>query len=911
MSDSTDNTNELDSYGVWVKKSPSENTDDNFDITDSLDLPDFEEQDSFEDTDFSDMFKDDNQFGADNAEGDTTLTSDELLNLTNGMEDVPVEEASVEFDDIPDDIPSEEVQIDDIPTEAIPDFPVEESNGFVADSEPAAEETEEVSLDEFEEVSFDDFGSDDAPAADSSDEGETEISLDDFMSDSPAPSAGGDEEVSLDDFVDLSEFGVESAPAAPKEEEIVDEKPLDMDISFDSSADTIQTEENTEAVDNIEDDEETALASESFEEVSFDDIETKASTGDNIETEEIDLSDFGIDSNAEETPVTQDVEGSKIKEQIVDYDLSVDNDNMSSAPIVNEIKSEAAPAPEQPVAESSGVAAAAGAVAIDAASSSLLQQIVADLSSLKEEINSLKTNLAEIKAKESTGIVEEPVEESFEADTTDDIFEGIEEPADQGGFFGSSDDDDDTLSLSTDDLNKIMNTSDFVTAPADFAETSDETIEAPVEESPIEEVTFDESPVEEAPVEEVVFDEEVPVEETVIEEAPVEEVSFDETPVEEVVTEEPVIEETFVEENSDELPESIDFEDFTETTEEAAPVEEETISEYFTEDISETPVDEDLPEEIAIPNEEEEEDNNDLLKAAAVTGAAVLGAAAIATAVSKDDEENEETIETEEPVEENFDDTFSDVDSFETEEIQTVEEVTEDTVADESFEDLFDTADEIIAEEEIPADETIIEEAAPVEDTFAEEVVPEEIIEEPILDDAAEDAIIENEEPLIEETFIEEPAAENLENGFVSEPLIQTEEAEDDFNFETVEEDTTEELPVEEEVEEIIEEPVAEEIFEPEEVPTVDAIEDDFASDELVAMKSDDSLSPDHIDYLTEKDEPVLDDDANAELKKDIKSVLLYMDQLLENLPEDKIIEFAKSDEFTTYKKLFSELGLS
>ncbi len=49
----------------------------------------------------------------------------------------------------------------------------------------------------------------------------------------------------------------------------------------------------------------------------------------------------------------------------------------------------------------------------------------------------------------------------------------------------------------------------------------------------------------------------------------------------------------------------------------------------------------------------------------------------------------------------------------------------------------------------------------------------------------------------------------------------------------------------------------------------------------------------------------------NSDLKQDIKSVLLYMDQLLENLPEEKIVEFAKSDEFTTYKKLFSELGLS
>ena len=877
MSDSTDNTNELDSYGVWVKKSPSENTDDNFEITDSLDLPDFEEQDSFEDTDFSDMFKDDNQFGAENTEGDTTLTSDELLNLTSGMEDVPVEEASVDFDDLPsDDTPGEEVQIDDIP-----DFSVEESSGFTADTEPAAEETEEVSLDNFEDVSFDDFSTDEAPAADTSDEGETEISLDDFMSDSPAPSAGGEEEVSLDDFVDLSEFGVESAPAAPKEEEIVDEKPLDMDISFDSSADAVQTVENTEAVDNIEEDEEeTALSSESFEEVSFDDIESKASTGENIETEEIDLSDFGIDSDAEETPVTQDVEGSKIKEQVVDYDLSVDNDNMSSAPIVNEIKSEAAPAPEQPVTESSGVAAAAPAntVALDEASSSLLQQIVADLSNLKEEINSLKTNLAEIKAKESSGIVEEPVEEPVADETTDDIFEGIEEPADQGGFFGSSDDDDDTLALSTDDLNKIMNTSDFVTVPEDFSETAEETVETsfeetpetPVEETPVEEVTFDEVPAEETPLEEVTFDE-VPVEET-----PVEETIIEEPVIEETITEEPVIEETIVEESSDELPETIEFEDFSSSTEEAAPeVEEETVSEYFTEDISETPVDEDLPEEIAIPNEEEpeviEEDNNDLLKAAAVTGAAVLGAAAITTAVSntQDEEQEEEPEEetAEDVTEENFDDAFADVDSFETEEVPSVEEAAEDTVTDESFEDLFDTADEIIAEEELPAEETITE--------------------EPLIEDTVEEEIIENEEPLIEETFVEEPADE-------------------DFSFETVDEDTTEELPAEPEAAEPVEE-----IAESEEVPTVDSIEDDFASDDLVAMKSDNTLTEDHIDYLTEKDEPSVDDDENAELKKDIKSVLLYMDQLLENLPEDKIIEFAKSDEFTTYKKLFSELGLS
>lgn len=45
-------------------------------------------------------------------------------------------------------------------------------------------------------------------------------------------------------------------------------------------------------------------------------------------------------------------------------------------------------------------------------------------------------------------------------------------------------------------------------------------------------------------------------------------------------------------------------------------------------------------------------------------------------------------------------------------------------------------------------------------------------------------------------------------------------------------------------------------------------------------------------------------------LKNDIKSVLQYMDRLLESLPEDKIEEFAHSEHFSVYKKLFEELGL-
>ena len=46
-------------------------------------------------------------------------------------------------------------------------------------------------------------------------------------------------------------------------------------------------------------------------------------------------------------------------------------------------------------------------------------------------------------------------------------------------------------------------------------------------------------------------------------------------------------------------------------------------------------------------------------------------------------------------------------------------------------------------------------------------------------------------------------------------------------------------------------------------------------------------------------------------MKEEIKSVLSYMDQLLENLPEEKITEFAQSEQFELYKKLFTELGLA
>lgn len=45
-------------------------------------------------------------------------------------------------------------------------------------------------------------------------------------------------------------------------------------------------------------------------------------------------------------------------------------------------------------------------------------------------------------------------------------------------------------------------------------------------------------------------------------------------------------------------------------------------------------------------------------------------------------------------------------------------------------------------------------------------------------------------------------------------------------------------------------------------------------------------------------------------LRGELRSVLNYMDKLLDSLPEEKIQEFASSDHFKVYRRLFEELGL-
>ncbi|MDR0670245.1 MAG: hypothetical protein LBF95_09205 [Treponema sp.] len=81
----------------------------------------------------------------------------------------------------------------------------------------------------------------------------------------------------------------------------------------------------------------------------------------------------------------------------------------------------------------------------------------------------------------------------------------------------------------------------------------------------------------------------------------------------------------------------------------------------------------------------------------------------------------------------------------------------------------------------------------------------------------------------------------------------------------------------------------------------------------------DEGVSLDEIPEDLPPEEEVLAEDAAepdiaglpGNFRKELKQVLSYMDQLLESLPEEKIEEFAQSEYFDTYKKLFKDLGLT
>ena len=984
MSDSTDTTKELDNYGVWVKTPPKDasQTSEESDFQLDTDLPDFSDLDM------------NTSASATDASAEPSISED--FNFDSLPEDSVVNETPVsvteepDFSDITDSGTSEEDSVKSDLTDDVTSF------------EEVSFDSNEISSESSEELSIDDFMSDSSESSG----GEEEISLDDFMDGdftdpnpgaTPAPSPVSsmeDGEISLDDF-----FDDDTTISKEKEDDVANDEALDIDLSF--TDEEVPTVEESEIIDETPAEDENSTENTEFSETTeFDDMfsslgESEAKTtseeteismdefgiSDSAPTEsnsgssseEIDLSDFGIDSDAEETAVHQDVQAAK-KNLVVDYDLSIsDEDETKEMQISSTVpeKSESAVA----VPENSSIV-----------SNSILEQIMSELSGLKNEINNLKTDFETLKnckvADHTSGITEtevpevneeaaveipetieatpeafadipeiieespevneeaaveipETIEESPEAfadipetieetpeafadipesieetpveitenDTTSpDSMEEIQIPVPEknedssNGFFGT-DDEDETIALSGDELNNIMITADFAETE-ETVENNEAVYDADTETESVTEPASESEKTEESP-----FD--FPITDNLETESAGTSDSF------ELESEES--EET-VSEDFSEIDTSFDN---LESPEEDIVIDE-TISEPVLEDISiNDSAEEPSTDDITLPEESELNDASIEIKSDE-TEPTDENNSAIDTTFTDDNpfgaiNETAMNIPVEESdsglsIEENSENLAEpDFDSLENQEIETeitipkVDEISEnenpsapedDILVESSNDDFMDS----VAESEMVITQSEANEPA-CENIDVEENI--DVVEE-IPDTVDISSEIETTELSAEEVSNVEPFNDSIDN--FDSMLDSEKDISEQLSDENVDYLKSDENVIESDMENMSSAINESETLSESMISNIDAtMEDPFPPIESVI---------DH-DERVEKQEAPSDTLISIDLKNDIKSVLLYMDQLLENLPEEKIMEFAKSEQFGTYKRLFNELGLS
>ncbi|MDD7014416.1 MAG: hypothetical protein PUI24_05495 [Spirochaetales bacterium] len=249
-------------------------------------------------------------------------------------------------------------------------------------------------------------------------------------------------------------------------------------------------------------------------------------------------------------------------------------------------------------------------------------------------------------------------------------------------------------------------------------------------------------------------------------------------------------------------------------------------------------------------------------------------------------------------------------------------EETEETLDfdNESFEEP-DFSDEIpVNEEETEQSEEEI--SVPKVDDILVESSSSDLMDAEIRNDNVQE---EEELSEITEDDIPSPTLESLSNPidlFKEEKPeeVLTDESIEYLSKEPQEEITAEpELAEEDEEQEIIEEGISDspvnDVFANWQASSPE--NESAGTEEIDVAENDDlqdiSISKSELDALEEKSKNKSEEKEfiSSELKDEIKSVLSYMDQLLESLPEEKIEEFAKSEYFETYKKLFKDLGIS
>ena len=1014
MSDSTDNTNELDSYGVWVKRPPKDALQDDFSSpqeetesfdSSSIDLPeitDFDET-SFENS--SDALSESEA----NTISEDIFNTEEMpqtkdLSQEENNEGTPLQKESLEQSS--EDISQEDGEID--------------LDSFMSDS---SESSSEVSADDFLSSS-----------------GDGEVSLDDFMD------SGSDGEIDLDAFMDDG-FSSSSGSSSKKEDDVQNDDALDINVNFtDNTQDEIPVREITE---------EDELPSEEYSETEAEEsITTQKVSTDFGESEDVDLSDFGIDSDAEETPVTDNVKQGK-KSEVVDYDLAISEDdtNDSVAPVVNEVKSTSHEA-EETQEQAQTVPADSTVVNND-----LLKQIVNDLSGLKNELNSLKNDFAELKSHNS---LDPSAPKSAGGEYSDSNKENT-------GFF-QSDDSDETIALSGDELSNIVNSSDIYEDDKDSQEETvteepvvEDSVEPVDEELSINETALDfqeeqnqtqetslPSDEENAILESEDFvneetsenqetslpsDEENAIlesEDFVNEETsenqettlpsdeenaiPESDDFVNEETIENQETTLPSDEETPILESEDSLKNEMDFNDenpFGSVNESIEIPEEVDSQSDLSIDIDDTSleepdlnqIDEEESEDISIPKVQdfspddmfvESSSNEDFIQSVSASSSEETEDSTLLETTETSSEQNEipsdevieipeisnadDTILSEETIEENAEEISEEVNEEPVLESENEIEISEKTIENEN-DDIFETSgdsnnDEMFnenifdstenEEETLNNSEPVLPEQSDDEfkpldsvvkeaekdifeedssDGYISEIMSEEPSIQESLSDENVDYLSKNDEDITQEqdSFVSEEDSGTLtldELEDVSQGISETEETEylDDSssdktetedifeeNLSQVQDDTKEVVDAQEEKEnpEILEQiqdeiptvaSITEGLTEPEENVFEKTFGEESGSDfttpeSSVSIEDAIEIENPEDNSLTQIEE-TNDNELSKDIKNDVKSVLLYMDKLLESLPDEKIREFAASEQFETYKKLFDELGL-
>lgn len=484
----------------------------------------------------------------------------------------------------------------------------------------------------------------------------------------------------------------------------------------------------------------------------------------------------------------------------------------------------------------------------------LISNIASEIALLRDEIANLKNEFEAFKGGQ-------PVAAGIGTETE-------EKETSSGGFFADSTDDD-TIALSGDELSNIFNTADF----------TEESVEAeaqqPDEDSDngLPAMDFDSETLEEPIIDDNYFDDEETSELPDEIDVPTGIAAQEDEIFEEIELDEEEVEMELQEPESDDQLEAFD------ATEEQIEEFDGNVSDEFSSDEETLEEVESIPEAIqeigSVSDFNDEIDSEEGIQKEPVEEVEpeelfeefFLEGEFLEQEPLQEDFAQEEAVEVAEHAEESISDepAVEAIEAAETFEEEITDEPTEavfessqwDTLADDTmgFSDISagDSSNEEESQSDISSfddDPLIIEETVDTV-SVAEEELLEELEEIPVSDDDLGDLETLQQETVEEETASLEPAQDAVEAG--EEPVVE-----------------------------------AEQVVEGE--PTVEAI-----------CGSDTDLE---IDEPSSKEIP-------DDLKNDIKSVLVYMDQLLDSLPEEKIAEFARSEHFELYKKLFTELGLS